>query len=147
MLQKSWQSSKRMRSWFCIVLNTGGSKKQKHQLQKGTKILWHQWVSCRGGGAWMEGISLLKSPRTLIPTPPYYLFLLHLGYPRGQRTSSEPLGTIFAPWILPGAWQVRRLEVRLPRPLEGGGTWRKGGGTETFKAYPRPSKRGRNGSS
>ena len=68
----------------------------------------------------MEGISLLKSPRTLIPP---YTTVLSLppstsGTPGAALFKLEPLGTIFAPWILPGAWQVRRLEVRLPRPLE-----------------------------
>lgn len=72
----------------------------------------------------MEGISLLKSPRTLIP--PYTTVLSFTllpstsGTPGAALFKLEPLGTIFAPWILPGAWQVqvRRLEVRLPRPLE-----------------------------
>ena len=34
--KKSWQSSKRMKSWFCIVLKTG-VKKQRQLLQKPLK--------------------------------------------------------------------------------------------------------------
>ena len=73
-------------------------------------------------GAWAEGISLLKSPKTLIP--PYTTSLPFTLPPSTSGTSGaalfklEPLGTISTAWILPRAWQVRRLEVRLPRPLE-----------------------------
>lgn len=39
--KNSWQSSKRM---FYVLLKTG-VKEQRHLLQKGTEILWYQWVN------------------------------------------------------------------------------------------------------
>lgn len=57
----------RMRSWFCIVLNTGGKQASAQRALKSSGI---NAVQLRG--AWMEGISLLKSPKdTHPPTPPY----------------------------------------------------------------------------
>ena len=95
-------------------------KEAEASAPKGIKILWYQWVSCRG--AWVEGISLLKSPGTLTPqyttALPFALPPSTSGTPGATLFKLEPLGTISSTWILPGAWQVWRLEVRLPRPLE-----------------------------